>query len=656
MATKALIFSGFAGGLSSDPKVGIKNSQQYVQAFDFRKSPSQLSVLPGMVREDKNIVRDLILNEVMTRDGTIYSFGDAGYIYRRTTAASYSETGQLSSGYAGIDYRQDADAIYLASAKSASLFNNISGTPQLMPDKYGISYSTYDNSLIAGFNVNSHQVGSSLTTAIVVATSPLNETAGNVRYLQTDIEPLNKVSVFVVAKGTGNWTLTLHDGLNNVLGTATISSANVVNNTWNDFVFTSAPNGQVRVYPAPNARTYHIHITSTVADGTISSSAVNDLSTCDLEIWADRFVQTNNKLHPIQRFQQFETIGNGNYLSVWEPISDTPTNDEWKRHRLVFPQEYEVGGLAQTNEFLVIAAGKNTTSNNSVPQQGILFFWDGTSDTYNYDVPIEEGTPQALHVYKNVAYYYAGGDWWAITSPTTQPVKLRSMPGSGTEFSGSTATITVYPYAATVRRGIHLMGWPGAVTNPNINFGVYSWGATDKNFPEALGYNYLPSTGSQNYSASNNLQIGMVKSYGDTLHLSWRDDLNGGYGIDVVNNASNPAPTAVWRSLTFDNNYVAKQKTANYMEAYYNLPAGATVTLAYSIDGGAYVSSSSYTSTTLWEGQPNYARFDITDGNGGRFHDITLQLTITCDATVTTPPNVQLVALVFDTNSNEVLQ
>lgn len=657
MATKPLIFSEFYGGISTDPKLGIDHSFANAQGLDFRTSPSQMSVLPGLTREDTGVVRDLVLNEVMASNGVIYAYGDAGYIYRRSTAGVWSVIDKLGSGTAGIDYRKDTDAIYLTSNKTASLIGTVvNGTnPTLNADYYASSISMYDNSVAMDLNVRADQEGSTLTTAILVATTPLNESDANRRYFQTDIEPLNKISVYVVSKGTGDWTLTLQDGTNNIIATSTLTNANLTNNSWADFYFTNAPNQQVRVYPAPNARTYHLHVTSTVADGTVSSYATNDLHTCDLRVWADRFVQTNNGWHPAQRFLQYETFGNGNYLSVWEPITDPPTNQEWQRHRLVFPEEYEVCGLTLQNEFEVIAAEKNTTLSTSIPQAGMLFFWDGTSPTYNYNVPVPEGTPYAVHTYKNVVYYYAGGSWWALTSPTTQPVRQRQMPGTATEFSGVNSPIVVYPYAATVRRGVQLLGWPGNTPNTGLTFGVYSWGATDKNFPETLGYNYKLSTGSQSYSASNNLRIGMTQAFGDLLHVSWRDDLNGMFGVDAITNSSTPVATSFWQSLVFDAGYASKQKTANYMEAYYLLPAGATITLAYSIDGGAFVSSPAYSTTSLFQGQPNYAKFDITNANGGRFHEIQLQLTITSPATLLST-TVQEVCLVWDTNNEELLQ
>lgn len=647
MAAVPLIFKNFDGGWATDLKVGMKNSFAYSQSIDFRKSPSQLTILPAPAREDTNVVNDLIQNEVMTADGTIYAIGSNGTFYKRTTAGAWSVEAKTGTGTYGIDYRKDTDHIYVSGTKHVHRLEKVSTSPVFDPQYYGPSFSTYDNSVTMGFNVAAYQAGSAQTTTL---NTSIIEQQTNLRYFQSDIEPLNKISVFVKAKGTGDWTLTLHDGLNNVLATSTVTNANLINGTFNDFVFNNATNGQVRIYIAPNARTYHFHLTSTVADGTVSSSSVNNLSSCDCEVWADRLVVTQNGMHPIQRFLQYETFGNGNYLSIWEPISDPPTNSEWQRHKLVFPQEYEVCGLAAMNEYLAIACEKNTSLNTSIPQEGIIFFWDGLSDTYNYYVRIPEGSPYGLHEYKNVVYYYAGGDWYGIASASTVPVKIRSMPNSDATYTGTNSYVKVYPYAATVRKGIHLMAYPSETNNTSINFGVYSYGQVDKNFPNSFGYNYIPSTGSQNYSSQNNLRLGMVKSFGDTLHISWRDDVNGGYGIDVVDSTSTPAQSASWQSLIFDNGMPSKIKKALYMKvSFAALPAGATVQPTYSINRGAWQTDTTFSSTVLYKGRTDYCRIEIPEGD---FTEIQLGVNLT--ATNTTP-TITSVMLAFDDNRDELL-
>lgn len=641
-----LIFKQFDGGWSTDKKVGIKNSHAYSQSIDFRKSPSQLTILPAPAREDASNVADLVQNEVMINNGTIYSIGNTGKIYKRTTAGVWSMVAEQNAGTYGIDYRNDTDSIYIPGNTTVSWFKNISSSPVLQPGYFGSSIATENTSTATsgGTNINPYQTGGAqgfnLPTSIVEAPS-------SVRYFQSDIEPLQKISVQILSKGTGNWTVTLHDGNNAALGSATVTNANLTSGVFNDFTFSSP----VRIYVSPNARTYHIHVTSTVNDGYLYCETSGDMQTANLEVFANRLIQTTNGMHPMVRFQQYECIGNANYLSVWEPISDPPTNAEWQRHRLVFPSEYEVCGLAVQNEFIAIALEKVTSSNTSVPQEGLLAFWDGVSPTYNYFVKVPEGSPQAIHEYKNVIYYYAGGAWYAIASPTTQPVKIRTMPDSDTIYTSTNSYLKIYPYAATVRRGIHLMAYPSITTDTTIDYAVYSWGSVDKNFPESFGKNYVISTASQNYTAQNNLTIGMVKNFGDTLHISWRDDTNGGYGVDVVNNSSTPATTYEWQSLIFDNGSTTKLKKALYVEVGFEpLPDGVTITPEYNIDRSGWTSGSTFSNADLYRSYTNMCRIDIPEGD---FHEI--QIGFNGTATTTTPI-ITSVILYFNDKREEFRQ
>lgn len=846
MGSRVWIQKSFQGGWSIDKKVGIKYSAAYIQAMDFRKNPSQMSVLPQPTREDTGVVTDLVQNEIMASNGNIYALGSTGTFYRRSVNAQWSLEANIDTvGCYGMDYRLDTDTIYLCGTKTVSSYYPVSNSPAMNPGYYASSVATSNTETLNGITINPNQSTGTQTYTVPTTT---NESSSNRRLFQSDIEPCNKIAVFIVAVGTGDWTMTLHDGLNNVLATKTVTNANLVANTFNAFEFTSATNGQVRLYVTPNARTYHVHLTSTVADGTVRTAINSDFGSCDLQVYADRLVVTNNGMHPMARFLQYEIIGNANYLSVWEPLTEAdPPNSEWLRHRLSFPMEYECCGVAATNEFAVMAFEKTSTNNASQPQEGLIAFWDGTSATYNYFIRIPEGSPYALHEYKNIIYYYAGGSWWAVSSPASQPYKIKTMPNTDTELSSlfnlsgesasgnpftatlidnfngtsstpdttkwdtfnanvsqangllnlnstlaagstgissdavydltgsvmqieiisvgnqaltswevyplmaqldssnllfwlvtggniqtykkvanvstqlSTATfsstnhryvrirelsgttyfdyssdglvwtnasslanpfavtgllqivfadtfnveasttvaqlddfnviapsspIKVYPYSATVRRDIHLMGWPSLAYSPDVNFGVYTWGAVDKNMPEAFGYNYVISTGAQNYDATNNLAIGMVKNFGDILHISWRDSDSGGYGVDVVTNSSTPAEFATWESIILDNGIISKLKTANYIKVTTTeLPEDAYFYIKYSINRGEWVYSDPIFSTDLINGT---ARFDVTSPS--RYQEIQLGIDVYSGST---SPVFTSIMLMFQSNVEE---
>src|SRR5882757_801252 len=289
MATQAHTYQSWSGGEGTDKKTGQSNSFAASQSLDFRKSPSQLSVLPGTRRGDNGVITDLIQNEVMTESGRIYAIGSTGNVYTCSPSGTWSLFGNIgTAGTYGINYRQDQNAIYIPGTTTVSSITNVSSVPTLNPGFYGESKSTYDNTSQAGFNVDSDQSGSALTTAVL--TDYIEDNASQKRFFQTDIQPISKIAVYIGTKGSGDWTLVVHDGLNNQLGTATITNANLVLG-FNYFTFSSPIQANV----GPNAaQTYHFHLRSTVAGGTVLSSTTNDLSSCDMELWANRLATTTN--------------------------------------------------------------------------------------------------------------------------------------------------------------------------------------------------------------------------------------------------------------------------------------------------------------------------------------------------------------------------
>jgi hypothetical protein len=662
MAYDGYVYNSWVGGQAVDKKVGPKNSFANSQSLDFRKSPSQITPLPRTRREDGGVVTDLIQNEVMTESGKIYAIGSSGNVYTRTTAGVWSLFGNIGQvGTFGINYRQDQDAIYITGTTSVSSITTVSTSPTLNPGYYGESQSTYDNTSQAGFNVDSDQSGSALTTTIL--TSYTEDVSTQERFFQTDIQPISKIGVNVVTKGTGNWTLVVHDGLNNQLATATILTANITAGQVNYFTFSTPI--QVNVGPN-NAQTYHFHLTSTAADGTISSSATNDLSTCDMELWGNRLVATNNGLHPMLTFQQFELIGNGRYLSVWENLGEaSPSNTAWLRQGLVFPPGYEVCAIEKFNEYAAVSVERTTTGDNT-PQDGIVFYWDGLSTAagiangynYNYFTPIPEGSPEGLTVYNNALHYTASGDDYVITSVAATPEKYRKLPFAEGVYTANNNQTQVYPYSKTVRNGILLSAWPSVTTNTSIPCGVYSWGRVDYTQPNSFGYSYVISTSTQYYTGSNHLTIGMVKNFGSILHISWRDTDT--YGIDVVDSNSIPAAYTTWESLITDGGMVTKDKQVSYLEAsWLDIQDGVEIVLKYSINRGAWVYSDRYSNANLYapDGHTNYGRLDVGDGSvEERYNELQIGVDIYCDDTVTTAPPVIGVSAIVDNLGAEVLQ
>lgn len=611
MKTPIIIDSWYAGQSSSN-KIGPESSFAYSRHIDFRKDPGAITILPKTVKETSTTITGLITEMVKLPSGKIVAIDDAGGVYTRTTGGSWSKNGTtLTDTACGMVYLPQHDTIYIPGLTAMHSITNADG--KFSGGTFTVNSSTFGASLDDSATDSANTYGTS---------SSILETATHKLSITPDIEPFYSIKIWVTTKGSGDLTVTMHDAANNLLGSKTVVVGSITNGALNEFVF-AIP---ARMSALPNPSTYHFHITH---DGGGSASSIgtgtaSDFSTARFETYGNRFVDPVNNFHPAMAFLQYLVFGNERYLSVWEPISQAdPSNTEYLRHKITFEPGYEVCGLATYNEFLAIAVEKRSTSASNDFQDGRIYFWDGTAPTWNYYVPVPEGSPYSLTSYKNILYWTAGGAWWGYAGG--EPVKLKTFPNTDSEYSDLSDSTIINPNMATVRRGIFLMGYPTSTTNLSLQHGVYSWGAVEKNFPDAFGFSYTMSTGTRLNTGSNNLRIGMTRNYGDKLFISWRDGSS--YGVDVVDNNSDPFSEATIESMVYalgrpDKTKISLQRTVTF-EA---LPVGATVTPKYKLDRNSVWTSG----TAAVAGDT-----EIVQNIDGRSKEI--QVAIDIVATTTTP-------------------
>lgn len=608
----------FAGGTSPSVKRGPEGSFAYGRGIDYRREPSELGIMPGCRKDSGSTVTDLVLNAVLAKDGNMYLIGDAGKLYKRNTAGTWSVVTTLTGTVTGgMLYREDTDDILIAKSTTVDRFYPVSNSPSITSDKYAASVDLSDT---GGANT------------YTLATS-INEGATHKLSYEPTIEPTYSIKIKVVAKGTGNWTVTMHDDANNSLATSTIAVGSLTNNALNEFVFSTPP----RLLVEPNARTYHFHVTSTVADGTVQVETASDFSTADYEIYANRLIAQTNGWHPMIQFQHLTCIGNEHYLSAWEPLTvDSPSKSEWKRHRLTFPPGWEVTATAEHSEMLAIGAEKRVSAGNVQYNQGMIFYWDGFSGNYTFPQRIAEGAPYALHTHKGALHYFAGGEWFAIPNPGDRPIKVRRMPGTDPEYTDAHQIIIVNPNMQSVRRGVLIAGFPTQTTDTDIEHGIYSYGSLDSNYPETFNYDQVISTGTRLYDGATALRIGMVKTFGDKTFVSWRDGST--YGVDIIDNDSDPLSAGSFETLIEDFGTPWKTKEAFTLKVNTKtLPSGATITPKYKLDRGSWTTGTAATAGAT-EAKLN---FPATR----RFKEIQVGFDYTC---TTTEPKIISVALQWD--------
>lgn len=562
----------FYGGMAADAAIGPASSFGYGQALDHRSNPSQLTVQPGPRRIDSNTVTDLILNMAQVRSGVRYAFGNTGKVYKIDTDNTVGLVDTLPTGTDGMLYRSDVEAVFFATKRDIRRLSLLPTTP------------TFDVTLGPSKSTDSKSYQSGGTKSYSVP-STIDE--GKKCSFQPDIEPFYSIKVAVTDKGTGDWKLTLHDGLNTKMAEVTILAADMQVGMM-EFKFTK----QIRALVKPNARTYHFHLTSSDGTGTVSVATANELSTADYELWADRLVDTVSGFHPMAQFLQYTLIGNGNYLAVWEPLSDSdPPNNEFLRHRLTFPSGFEVIGVTPTDEFTAIAIAKYADDDSKDFQEGKIIIWDGVAQTYNQIIDVAGGAPESINTHENLPYFLVDGvlTCWPGGKNT---VKVRRMPNTDTHYKEVVDATRVYPNMLTVRSNLLHVGFPSVTNNPTVEHGVYSWGSLDKDYPPSFGYDYLISTQRQ-LIGDTPLQLGCIRNFGDEMYISWQDGEK--FGLDIVDAFCKPAPVFKYRNRRFDAGAAYKEKKALRNGLYTAaLPEGTTIVPTYQIDEEAEVVQSEF--------------------------------------------------------------
>lgn len=613
----------FQGGAAISRKLGVANSFYYSQNLDFRSDPSQISVLPGMRTIASNMT-DLITAMDQDLNGIRWGVGSNGGIYKINNSNVISKEAQMNSaGAAGILYNQVTDQLYIPDQKSVSMFGQvttgITGNPVFRPSQFAHSASTANgcvnlfnpsdgffdgvarnNSQVIGVGITPSTLSQVITNTTATYTVPtsLTEAQGNFCFFAPDIEPFYSIQIYIVAPGTGNWTLTLHDSLNNQLAQVTVSNALLKANSYNEFKFGSQVRALVNASQTGTSATYHWHVTSTVADGTVGVINANDLSSADFLLFAYRLVQTKNGWHPTALFTgaglPLLCIGNGPYLSAYNFGNDSnPTNSQWSRHKLTFKAGYEVCGMTTNNQYLVVAVERRSANASRNFQDGALYFWDGTTAAPTIVIDIPMGAPYGLYTFNNVTYFACAGSLFAWSGGQTV-IKVRKLAYQNTDYLGAVDNTIVNPNMFTSRYNLLEMGYPSSSTNPNINYGIWTWGTVELTFPNSYSLSYTLANGYINNTAPiSNLQIGCVQNFVDSMYTSWQYTDGGGvthYGIDLLDNFSVAASSFLWQSLIYDGGVSYKVKFAARIKvSCLSLPAGCTLQVGYSVDRGAWV-------------------------------------------------------------------
>lgn len=682
--------NSFVGGEAIDFKNGIAGSFFSSQALDFRQKASQMTVLPGMRRLSDRL-SDKILAMDQDVDGNRYGAGDQGWVYKLDPSDTITRLGKMdSAGAAGVVYNQQNSQLYMSEQQAVTLFGQIGNNPNLLKAHFGPSASvapgtiytfntttnSYDGGTVSGVSTQRNNLNTLTVTGLTpdnyasAVTNTLSNTyvlptliagvppeaTGNFCAFVPDIEPFYGIAVFVTNRGTGDWTLTAHDSMNNNLGAVTIANAQIKLG-WNLFTFAlPGVRAFVNAIASANGATgYHFHMTSSVAGDTAAVATINanDLTGANFVLFAHRLVQTKNGWHPMCIFNQYLCIGNGNYLSVYNFGNDkAPNNGQWIRHMLFLDVGYEVTGLSAMTQQLIITAEKRSTNATRNYQNGYLYTWDGQNSAPNQKVPIPMGAPYSPFCFNNNVYFYCAGSLM-VWGGGTSIIKVRYIAYQNTDYLGMVDHTVVNPNMMDTRYNLLLTGYPSTTTNTTLKMGIYSWGAVELTYPNSFGScSYVLAdgkafaAGGTGNNVWTDLEIGMIKNFVDTLYATWQYTDGAGqtfYGIDVTDNTSDPAPEFDFSSLIWDGGAIYKVKQGmRVLLSFLPLPTGVEITLWYNIDRGGEKSAND--ENVAYKAVAGDSSLLINIPASKRFREIQWGFFGTCAAGSSTPTIIGLTA------------
>lgn len=526
---RELTISKFHGGTSSFDKIGPEASASDI-TFDIFQDPSSMTMPREAVKVSGSTVDNLIPWGVdgSPYDTNKYFYDLGGKIYRETSGGTWSSLRTVSGG-AGEGFAIFDDHLYYPTATNLGRYGRLSGTPA-----FDDALESWWSAAISDLQTTGGGIGA---TDYTPQTS-IAETATHRQTFTATKDPIKEITVNFDVAGTGDYTLTVHDAENRVVGSKTLVNASVV--ALGDITFTFA--SQLRTVIGNE---YHIHITSTIADGGIDTSTNNDLEAAQFTVEYSPLIDAD--FHPMWVVEDKLIIGNGPYVAVFDQATYDP-------NKILLDVGFETRTMTKIDEFVVFGAYKG----NSIAEAeaGKLFFWDTNSPSWNFDIDTTSiGAPHALTNTGNKLrgiYGNSGGLYEGYNPFKSIHHRMANL--------NRNHVLEFYPSSLAGKENITLIATAanatdGGVAN-NIRKGVYAYGSQEESISDSFVFLYRMSGGN---ITDDGLKLGFVGVFGSDVYFSEKDSA-GNYGVSkVAVDADALTGEASWDSLTFDDGDPQKQ-------------------------------------------------------------------------------------------------
>lgn len=397
----------------------------------------------------------------------------------------------------------------------------------------------------------------------------LSEAATDRQTFTPTKEPIKSVELNINTVGTGNWTVVIHDGLNRLITSLTVPNAQLHTGVY-EFIFADS------FRPILEAD-YHVHVYSTVGDGIIVTSSLNDMegsATPNTGAYFATFFQilVEDQYHPMMQFLNFVVVGNERYVGKLEAGS------LYDPHHLVLPAGYRVRCFAKWNEFLAIGVWKGESITDT--DQGKIFLWDGSTDTSGQATPntivdVLEGGVNAMTGAGGILSIVAGYEGKVLLYGGGETQKMTQLP-----LRTPNEYCEVAPGALTTWRSLTYIGGPLNTDSTHIHQGIYSYGRLNANYPRSLGFDFPLSLGDQ---TSPLVKVGSIFPAGQSLYIGWQNGNT--FGIDAVSVGNDCYSSATLELLITDLGRISNLKTPLVFRVDCEpLTAGQSLTAKYKAD------------------------------------------------------------------------
>lgn len=306
------------GGIAESKYQGVQNSVAEMVGIDLRSEPGSFRANQRLTKDSGSTVTELCKAIVPCSNGSIYFFSsESGKIWEKSSTGTYSlvYTTTPASGEAkclgaiefdGYIYWATQNRLHRIAVGDTDDWSTNASEDWACMDQFS-STSGNDNSYYILQDSISHtiDVDVALRNSTLYTTSstytPQTSIDDSTQYTYsaksasgsatfamvftvyahrevleafvntTTSYKLKGVKVNIVDAGTGNWTVTVHDSSDNSVASKTISNSSLQDGQYNEFDFSSPVSMTA-------GEEYHIHITSTVADGTMRTYELSDTS------------------------------------------------------------------------------------------------------------------------------------------------------------------------------------------------------------------------------------------------------------------------------------------------------------------------------------------------------------------------------------------